>query len=232
MGAISAADPALKQSDWPPGPSPAILRGVLRLYRAPWSTNAERVALALAHKDIEVESVVISYDDRSPVEAVSGQGLVPVIDNDGEVVSDSHAILRYIEQRWPDPPLFPAPSARRAEMDLFMDWFDRVWKGPPNEIEAELACSEPDESRIARLSALMDARLDLFEQLLDGRDHLMGPELSAADCVAFPFLKYARERHRADTETFHVILDEHQSVAGRPRLAAWIECMDARPRRY
>jgi len=205
---------------------------VVRLYRALWSTNVERVALALAHKDIAVESVVIEYSDRSPVEAVSGQGLVPVLDDDGHVVNDSHAILRYLEQRWPDPPLFPAERARRAEMDVFLDWFDQAWKGPPNEIEAELAKPAPDRPRIAALSAVMDARLDLFERMLDGREHLFGQAFSAADCVAFPFLKYARGREAADAEAFHVVLEEHQSLAGRARLAAWIERVDARPRAY
>ena len=205
---------------------------MLRLYRAPWSTNVERVALALAHKGIEVESVVIRYADRSLVEEVSGQGLVPVIDDDGHVVHDSHAILRHLEQRRPDPPLFPAEPARRAELNVFLDWFDRVWKPPPNEIEAELATASPDEERISELSALMDAHLDLFEQLLDGRDHLLGQDFSAADCVAFPFLKYARRSENGDTETFHRVLDEHQSLAGRPGLAAWIERVDARPRAY
>ena len=192
---------------------------MLRLYRAPWSTNVERVALALAHKDIEVESVVIDYADRSAVEAVSGQGLVPVIEDDGRVVHDSHAILRYLEERRPEPPLFPTDPARRAELDVFMDWFDRVWKGPPNEIEAEMAKASPDDAHIAYLSRLMDSRLDLFEQLLTGRDHLMGDDFSAADCVAFPFLKYARGRDNEDDEAFHIVLDEHQSLDGRPRLA-------------
>ena len=53
---------------------------MLRLYRAPFSTNVERVALALAHKGLEVESVEISYEDRSPVVEVSGQPLVPVLE--------------------------------------------------------------------------------------------------------------------------------------------------------
>ena len=56
---------------------------MITLYRAPFSTNVERVALALAHKGVAVESVVIDYDDRSPVERVSGQPLVPVLVDDG-----------------------------------------------------------------------------------------------------------------------------------------------------
>jgi glutathione S-transferase len=177
--------------------------------------------------------VVVDYSDRSPVERVSGQGLVPVIDDGGEVVADSRRILRHLEDRHPDPPLFPRDPARRAEVDVFLDWFDEVWKVPPNAIEAELGAADPDRERIAALSRCMGGRLDRFELLLGGRDHLMGDDFSAADCVAFPFLKFARSREPGDDELFHRILDEHQQLGGRhPRLAAWIERVDARPRAY
>ena len=202
---------------------------VITLYRAPFSTNVERVALAPAHKGLETESVVIDYADRSRVEEVSRQGLVPVIDDDGVVVNDALAILRHLEERHPGPPLFPDDPARRAELDVFLDWFEREWKRPPNAIEEEREGTSPDARRIAGLSALMDQRLDLFERMLTGRDHLFG-DLSAADFYAFPFLKYARSRDPLDNELFHRVLDEHQSVAGRPRLAAWIERIGAMPR--
>jgi glutathione S-transferase len=64
---------------------------MLRLFRAPFSTNVERVALALAYKGLEVESVVISYEDRSPVVEVSGQGLVPVLVDGDEGITTSSA---------------------------------------------------------------------------------------------------------------------------------------------
>jgi glutathione S-transferase len=170
---------------------------MITLYRAEWSTNVERVALALAHKELEVESVVIDYADRSPVEQVSGQSLVPVIVDAGVVVADSAAILAHLEARYPDPPLFPAEV--------------------------------PDTERIADLAARMDGWLYSFERLLTGREYLMG-EFGAADCIAFPFLKYARSRDPADDELFHVVLDDYQTCAGRPALEAWINRVDARPR--
>jgi glutathione S-transferase len=205
---------------------------VIRLYRADFSTNAERVALALAHKGLlEIESVVIDYGDRSEVERVSGQGLVPVLDHDGTIVVDSMAIVSYLEREFPEPPLYPSDPARRAETDIFIDWFDRVWKGPPNEIEAEEATAQPDRARIAALSAEMAAALDRFEAMLAGRDHLMGAGFSAADVAAFPFLKYAVVRDPADDEAFHRILDEHQQLGDdHPRVSAWIHRVDARPR--
>jgi glutathione S-transferase len=204
----------------------------MRLYRAPFSTNVERVALALAHKGLEVESVEISYADRSEVERVSGQALVPVlVDDDGLVVSDSMQIVAHLERIHPSPPLYPVDPARRAEVDVLIDWFDGVWKIAPNAIEAELSRDRPDELRITGLAAGMARSLDRFEALLDGREYLMGDEFSAADCAAFPFLKFALLRDPADGELFHRILDDHQQLGDdHRRLAAWIERVDARPR--
>jgi glutathione S-transferase len=204
---------------------------MLRLYRAPFSTNVERVALALAHKGLEVESVVISYDDRSPVVEVSGQELVPVLVDDDAVVPDSVAILRYLDEKWPDPPLFPENPARRAELDVFLDWFNGVWKVAPNAIEAEMARDDPDDLRVRALAARMHDSLDVFERLLAGRDHLFGDDFSAADCAAFPFLKYAKLRDPADDELFHRILDDNLRLDGdHPRVCAWIDRVNERPR--
>ena len=203
---------------------------MLRLFRAPFSTNVERVALALAHKGLEVESVEISYDDRSPVIEVSGQPLVPVLVDGDQVIPDSTRILRYLEERWPDPPLFPRDPARRAELDVFLEWFNEVWKVAPNAIEQELESDQPDDGRIAAFSARMRGSLDVFEEMLDGRDHLFG-DFSSADCAAFPFLKFARLRDPADDELFHRILEDKLRLdGGHPRLAAWIERVNERPR--
>ena len=202
---------------------------MLRLYRAPFSTNCERVALALAFKGIETESVWIDYSDRSVVERVSGQPLVPVVDIDGEIVFDSPRIIARLEELRPEPPLYPADPARRAEMEIFIEWFNGVWKRPPNEIERLLGLPETDPDRIAELAYLMDEWLDFFERLLDGREYLFGDAVTAADLIAYPFVKYAAGRGPGDEDLFHRVLDEHQSLDGRPRLAAWIERVSRLP---
>ena len=194
----------------------------MKLYRAAFSTNVERVALALAHKGLAVESVWIEYSDRSPVERVSGQPLVPVLVDGDEVVVDSMAIVRHLEERHPEPPLYPAERARREEMLVFIDWFNHVWKLWPNSIEAGRDVEE--------CAAAMAHALDRFEAMLDGRDHLMGEEFSAADVCAFPFLKFALLRDPEDDEEFHLILERHQRLNGHERLAAWIQRVNERPR--
>jgi glutathione S-transferase len=204
----------------------------VRLYRAELSTNCERVGLALAYKGIEAQSVLIEYSNRAPVESISGQGLVPVIEDAGEVINDSVAIIHHLERRTPEPPLFPAEPSHRAGVEIFIEWFERVYKAAPNAIEAELDKEAPDDELIERLRAEMTARLDLFEALLEGGEYLLGP-LGAGDFVAYPFLKYALDRDPADTELFHVILDDHQPLGdAHPNLRAWIERVGALPRAY
>jgi len=205
---------------------------VIRLYRAPFSTNVERVALALAHKGLEAESVWISPSDRSPVQRVSGQPLVPVVEfDDGAVVFDSMQIVRVLEERFAASPLYPASAAGRARTVRFIDWFNGVWKVSPNAIEAEIASPAPDVARIDVLAEAMAGALDVFERMLDGRAYLLGDEFSAADCAAYPFLKYALWRDPADDELFHRVLDGYQQLGDdHPRLAAWIERVGERPR--
>jgi len=203
----------------------------LRVYRIPYSTNVERVALAAGHKGLEVEWVDVDPADRSPVEAVSGQSLVPVLVDGDEVVADSPAIVALLEERFPEPPLYPADGPRRAEVEIFVDWFNRVWKRPPNAIADELERREPDVALVAELSAEMRAALDRFEMLLAGRDYLFG-EFGAADCIAFPFLKYAVFGLPADDhELFHRVLVDHMPLGDRyPRLTAWVKRVDEHPR--
>ena len=67
----------------------------------------------------------LSYE-QSPVElrtgaqksdaflALNPQGLVPALEADGQVLTQSLAILEWLEERHPDPALLPGPSADRA----------------------------------------------------------------------------------------------------------------------
>jgi glutathione S-transferase len=204
---------------------------VLRVYRIPFSTNVERVALAAGHKGLELEWIDVDPADRSPVEQLSGQALVPLLVDGDEVVADSTRIIELLEARFPEPPLYPRDEARRAEVSIFIDWFNRVWKRPPNVMAAELEQAEPDEAKVRRLSGHMRDALDRFEALLTGRDYLFG-EFGAADCSAFPFLKYAvLGLPTGDEELFHRILVAHQPLGdGYPRLKAWVLRVDAHPR--
>ena len=149
----------------------------------------------------------------------------------GEVVFDSPAILAWLERRFPEPPLYPREPARRAEAQVFVDWFNQLWKRPPNLIAAELERPQPDMRRIDELGSRMRSALDIFESLLEGRDYLFG-DFGVADVIAFPFLKYAAfGLPPGDDELFHRVLVEHMPLGdGYPRLRGWSARVDAHPR--
>jgi glutathione S-transferase len=63
-----------------------------------WKTR-----MALAHKSLEVERVPWRFAERDRL-AFSGQGLVPVLVDKGNIISDSWSIALYLEQRYPEQP--------------------------------------------------------------------------------------------------------------------------------
>ena len=195
---------------------------LIQVYRIPFSTNVERVALAAGHKAVAIEWIEVDPGDRSPVENASGQGLVPVLVAGDETVSDSPVILDWLESHFPEPPLLPADPARRAEVRVFVDWFNRVWKRAPNAIA--------DDGPTDALVADMRAHVELFESLLAGRDHLFGA-FGLADVIAFPFLKYASLGcPPGDDEAFHHVLVDYQPLRDDSPLHGWVARVDAHPR--
>lgn len=205
---------------------------MIRVHRIPYSTNVERVALAAGAKGIEVEWVDHDPADRSALVSLSGQELVPVAEIDGEVVFDSMRIVERLEALAPRPPLFPSEPSERARVDVFVEWFNFVWKGPPNALDAELSKGEPDPVSVEAHVARTRGWLPLFESMLSGAPFLGGEALGAADVCAFPFLKYAvLETPPGDTETFHPALERCLKPAGPyPLLCDWVVRLDALPR--
>jgi glutathione S-transferase len=206
----------------------------VRIWRIPLSTNVERVALALGHKGHNAEWVDADPADRSSVVEMSGQSRVPVLEDDeGNVITGSTAILEHLERRFPEPRLFP-DEPLGAEVRLFVDWFERAWKPTAGAIEEELVdhARDPDQQRLALLAARLVDALDLLEGLLADRTFLLSERLTAADCTAFPFIKYAAlGLPENDEKLFHQILVDYQPLAQHHvRLRKWIARVDALPR--
>jgi maleylpyruvate isomerase len=200
----------------------------MRLHAIPHSTNVDRVALAMGLKGVSgVDWVLHDPADRSAIRALSGQELVPVLEtDDGQVLTDSMPIVAWIDRTWPDPPLYPAGTAARREVEAFVTFFNFVWKVPPNAIHDTLGDPDADPARVAAWAAQLRAWRHGFEALLEGRDYLFGDTVGAADLCAYPFLKYATSTDPDDDDLFHGVLIEHLALDGAfPNLAAWIDRM-------
>ena len=84
------------------------------------SSAAYRVRIALHLKGVDYESRQIDLRDgaqRSDAYlALNPQGLVPMMEIDGHLLTQSLAILNYLDMRYPNQPLIPASAAERAHV--------------------------------------------------------------------------------------------------------------------
>jgi maleylpyruvate isomerase len=94
----------------------------LRLYSYWRSSAAYRVRIALNLKGLAFETVAkhLLRDGGEQRQAgyleLNPQGLIPALEDDGFVVSQSLAICEYLEERYPTPPLLPADAHARARV--------------------------------------------------------------------------------------------------------------------
>ena len=91
-----------------------------RLYGYWRSTAAYRVRIALGLKGIEWQSVPVhlvqdgGQQHGAAYREVNPSRLVPALEIDGQVLTQSLAICEYLDERWPEPPLLPADPSDRA----------------------------------------------------------------------------------------------------------------------
>ena len=94
----------------------------MKLYSYWRSSAAYRVRIALNLKDLEYDLIPTHLirgggEHRQPdYLALNPQGLVPVLDHDGVVLTQSLAIIEYLDEVFPNPPLLPAEAGDRAKV--------------------------------------------------------------------------------------------------------------------
>jgi glutathione S-transferase len=98
---------------------------VITLYDAARCPYCARVRIVLAEKGIPHEPVEIDLKNRpSWIYEKNATGRVPVIEEDTFVLPESHLIMEFLEERYPEPALAPADPAQRALERLRIDRFD------------------------------------------------------------------------------------------------------------
>jgi maleylacetoacetate isomerase len=90
------------------------------LYDYPRSSAAYRVRIALHLKGVDYERRVVNLLDgeqrSADYRALNPQGLVPMLAIDGHRLTQSLAIINYLDLRYPNVPLIPAVAAERAHV--------------------------------------------------------------------------------------------------------------------
>lgn len=165
------------------------------------SSAAYRVRIALGLKGLPHAAVPVNLLDASHKApdhlARNPQGLVPALHIDGRMLTQSLAIIEYLDETRPDPPLLPADPPGRARV-----------RALAHAIAMEIApiCNLSVATHVAALTGREDARVDwmahfigpgleAFERLLaqggTGR-FCHGDQPGLADCCLVPQLYNAR----------------------------------------
>ena len=174
------------------------------LYTAERCPYAARARIALAEKGIAYDAVEIDLDDRPTlIYEKNVLGRVPVYEEDeGLVLPESEVIMEYLEQRYPEPALWPADAAERALARLLVHRFDEHLGS------AYYAARRGDGQQ------QLEARLDALDGLLEAQPWLTGREYGLADIAYVPWILRGLERFGLELG---------------PALADWLERCSARP---
>lgn len=96
----------------------------MKLYTYYRSSASYRLRIALNLKGIDYEPVYVHLREgahRAPdYLKINPQGLVPALEDGGEAFTQSPAILEYLEETHPEPPLMPDAAAARAHVRAMM----------------------------------------------------------------------------------------------------------------
>ncbi len=92
----------------------------MKLYNYFRSSASYRVRIALALKGLDYDYVAVNLPANEQLAesyaAVAASRLVPMLDDDGRYLTQSLAIVEYLDETHPQPPLLPADPAGRARV--------------------------------------------------------------------------------------------------------------------
>jgi len=144
----------------------------MKLYSGPLSLFTAKVRIALDEKDVPYERIEVGwslakrYEPHHPdVVALNPKKQVPVLVDGDVVVYDSTLILEYLEERFPEPPLYPSERALRArcrQLEAAADEivFPAVWElidgGFYPATSADTAAAERSRRAKARVAELCE----------------------------------------------------------------------------
>lgn len=83
-----------------------------------------KVRRILEHKKLAYTTVEYNGLKARKAKDLTEVGKLPVIDYDGERIQDSSDIAKFLDQKHPDPTLYPADAQQRALAHFWEDWAD------------------------------------------------------------------------------------------------------------
>ena len=184
----------------------------MKLYDCETAPSPRKVRLFLAKKGIEIETIQVnllkgeqfsdSYRQKNP------NCTVPALElDDRTVLCESEAICRYLEEIYPDPPLFGRSAIERALVNEWLQKIDLEGYLPiANFIRNHSRIFEnralPGPNSVAQIPALAERGRDRAQQfflninqtLESKQPWLLGDYFSVVDIFVFVTLEFAQKR--------------------------------------
>lgn len=183
----------------------------MELYGYYRSTSSYRVRIALALKGLDYQTHAINLtapnggEQRQPAYlAINPQGRVPALrTEEGDLLSQSPAIIEYLEERYPQPPLLSAALPVRAHERAVAALIGCDIHPLHNvSVLNQLRSLGQDELQVQQwIAHWISQGLAAVEQLIGDHGYCFGDEPGLADLYLMPQL-YAAERFKVPLEAY------------------------------
>ncbi|KAJ2378050.1 hypothetical protein IW150_001025 [Coemansia sp. RSA 2607] len=189
------------------------------------SSCSARVRIALNFKGIEYESRAVNLlkgeqTSNDYIELNPGK-LLPYLVIDGNGLSQSVAIMEYLEDAYPDKPLLPEEPSQRAHVRAIVNAISCDIQPLQN---MRVLLTQPEEQREEYARKIISTGLAVVEKMLEktAGDFCVGDQVTMADCCLIPQL-YNAHRFNVDFSAMpHIRAIEERANALEPfRCAHW-----------
>jgi glutathione S-transferase/GST-like protein len=225
------------------------------LYHWEPNANSGKPMLALMEKGVAFNSHyldLLSFDQHKPEYlAVNPQGTIPAMVHEGHVLTESTAMMEYVDEVFPGPPLMPEDPRDRWRVRWWMKLMDQ-WLGPsfsmigwkvfvgpavrdkdPKELQAAIERIPLAERRVAWRKAISGQFSD--EELAESRRRVaLGIRMLEEELARRPWLA-SNHYSLADINGFNlafglpVAWPELSNDELTPNLLRWLRTIYARP---
>ena len=204
----------------------------MRLYNSKYAPNARRARVFLAEKGLSIPFVDVDLakleQKSAEFSAINPFQTVPALElENGEILSETIAICRYLEELYPEPNLFGRDARERAEIEMWQRRLELYFFYPiaqayrhshPAAKVLETPQQLPEWAEINRGRALeVMARVDAVLAL---RRFIAGDRFSVADITGLCALDFSRPARITVPKELGNLQRWREEISARPSAGA------------
>ena len=158
-------------------------RSVMSLFSSTSCPQSHRVRVALAEKGITVEIVDVDNSHKSEdLIDLNPYNSVPTLVDRELVLYDPRAIMEYLDERFPHPPLMPVDPVSRARTRLALYRIEQDW------YELTQALESRGEKTSSKARKLLRESLTASAEVFAAKPFFLSDEFSLVDASIAPIL--------------------------------------------